>query len=162
MSRLLSAFHARTPSFLLNSMSFCTCGLRWVRFSNDLCMPITTCTRSDGSECVVAMRNVEMDLWSMGTCSLVHTAKNRVQDWSSHHLGTGIDQRLLVSAKHFVAYAGYRFVTVLIDVTCHSVLCLSMQCCCLTSSCVNRILQIAPVFHHERRQTKQSCGSHSV
>ena len=71
-------------------------------------MPLTPCVSESGSECLVTMRNVQIDIWDLLAGKIIKTVENKVRDWSSHHEGTGIEQRLLVSAGQYVVYAGYR------------------------------------------------------
>ena len=72
-------------------------------------MPLAPCTtESSGREYLVTMRNIQIDIWDLTSGKIIKTVENKIHDWSSHHEGCDIEKRHLVSAKHFVVYAGYR------------------------------------------------------
>ena len=77
--------------------------------SANLCMPLAPCTtESSEREYLVTMRNVQIDIWDLTSGKIIKTVENKIHDWSSHHEGCEIEKRHLVSAKHYVVYAGYR------------------------------------------------------
>ncbi len=71
-------------------------------------MPITVCKLSNNLEHLVAMRNQHLDLWDIDHGKRGPTIKMELDDWSSHHEGTVIERRHLVSSGEHYMYASFK------------------------------------------------------